>query len=73
VFEPPPVPPSDDPRQRFTHLEIGPFTDLCRQFDIAISTGDTGDAATFADGVAAQRVMDRIREVGQGRSHRPGG
>jgi predicted dehydrogenase len=55
------VEPSDDPRHRFTHLELGPFTDLCRQFALAISTGDTGAAATFADGVATQRVLDQIR------------
>jgi predicted dehydrogenase len=55
------VEPSDDPRHRFTHLELGPFTGLCRQFDVAIAGGGTGDAATFADGVATQRVLDQIR------------
>ena len=57
--------PSDDPRHRFTHLELGPFTELCRQFAIAISGGGTGEAATFADGVAAQRVLDEIRKAGE--------
>jgi predicted dehydrogenase len=56
------VEPSDDPRHRFTHLELGPFTDLCRQFAIAVTGGPTGDAATFADGAATQRVLDQIRE-----------
>ena len=55
--------PSDDPRHRFTHLELGPFTELCRRFAVAIAGGDAGDAATFADGVAAQRVLDQIRGV----------
>ena len=54
--------PSDDPRHRFTHLELGPFTDLCRQFAVAIAGGSTGAAATFADGVGTQRVLDQIRE-----------
>jgi predicted dehydrogenase len=53
--------PSDDPRHRFTHLELGPFTDLCRQFAVAINGGGTGEAATFADGVATQRALDEIR------------
>ncbi|MEY2424091.1 MAG: hypothetical protein QOI95_4158 [Acidimicrobiaceae bacterium] len=55
------VEPSDDPRHRFTHLELGPFTELCRQFDVAIAGGPTGAAATFADGAATQRVLDLIR------------
>lgn len=55
--------PSDDPRHRFTHLELGPFTELCRQFATAIDGGGKGEAATFADGVAAQRVLDAIRET----------
>lgn len=59
-----PVPaPSDDPRHRFTHLELGPFTELCRRFARAIVHGDAGDAATFADGVATQRVLDQIRDL----------
>jgi len=57
--------PSDDPRHRFTHLELEPFTELCRRFHAAIGGGDPGEAATFADGVAAQRVMDKIRAKGE--------
>ena len=56
-------PPSADPRDRFTHLELGPFTELCRQFALAIDGGATGDAATFTDGVATQRVLDEIRKA----------
>lgn len=58
---PPAAEPSDDPRHRFTHLELGPFTELCRRFAAAIAGDDSGNAATFADGVAAQRVLDDIR------------
>lgn len=61
VAKAPAVEPSDDPRHRFTHLELGPFTDLCRQFAVAIAGGSTGAAATFADGVGTQRVLDQIR------------
>jgi predicted dehydrogenase len=62
VLEAAVVEPSDDPRHRFTHLELGPFTELCRQFAVAIEGGETGAAATFADGVATQRVLDEIRK-----------
>jgi predicted dehydrogenase len=54
---------SGDPRHRFTHLELGPFTELCRQFAVAIAGGGTGAAATFTDGLATQRVLDRIRDI----------
>ena len=54
---------SDDPRHRFTHLELAPFTELCRRFHAAITGGDADGAATFADGVASQRVMDEIRAL----------
>jgi predicted dehydrogenase len=62
VAKSPAAEPGDDPRHRFTHLELGPFTDLCRQFAMAIAGGGTGEAATFADGAATQRVLDQIRE-----------
>ncbi len=61
-----PEPPaaSDDPRQRFTHLELGPFTRLCE----ALRAGVEGrpppvgvPLPTFVDGVAAMRVLDAIR------------
>ncbi|MEY2432187.1 MAG: hypothetical protein QOC92_1912 [Acidimicrobiaceae bacterium] len=53
---------SDDPRHRFTHLELGPFTELCHHFAAAIAGRDSGQATTFADGVATQRVLDLIRK-----------
>jgi predicted dehydrogenase len=57
-----PAPPtaSDDPRERYTHLELGPYTRLCQ------ALRDPSQAAvpapTFADGVAEMRVMDAIRD-----------
>ncbi len=61
-----PAPPDEsaDPRHRFTHLELGPFTRLGE----ALRAGVEGrpatspvPLATFADGVAAMRTMDAIR------------
>jgi predicted dehydrogenase len=55
---------SDDPRHRYTHLEIGPYTRLCE----ALLSGVLGRVATgpvpvptFADGLACMRVLDAIR------------
>jgi predicted dehydrogenase len=62
AYDAPVVQPSDDPRHRFTHLELGPFTELCRRFAIAIEGGDPGGVATFADGLASQRILDDIRK-----------
>jgi predicted dehydrogenase len=61
-----PAPPevSDDPRQRFTHLELGPYTRLCEALLAAVNgKGWTGAVkpATFADGLAAMEVIDAIR------------
>jgi predicted dehydrogenase len=56
---------SDDPRHRFTHVELGPFTRLCEAL-LAGAQGRPVDTAvpvaTFADGVAATRVLDAIRD-----------
>jgi predicted dehydrogenase len=61
-----PEPPdtSDDPRHKYTHLELGPYTRLCE----ALRAGVEGSAApdrvplpTFADGLACMRVLDAIR------------
>jgi predicted dehydrogenase len=55
---------SDDPRERYTHLELGPYTRLAevlyagaqgRPFTPAVPP------ATFADGLAGMRVLDAIR------------
>jgi predicted dehydrogenase len=55
---------SDDPRERYTHLELGPYTRLAE----ALRSGVEGLAAnaavplpTFVDGVAEMRVIDAIR------------
>jgi predicted dehydrogenase len=60
--EPPPA--SADPRERYTHLELGPYTRLAVALRAAVD-GDPIDAAvpvpTFADGLAEMRVLDAIR------------
>ena len=55
---------SDDPRHRFTHLELAPFTRLCE----VLRDGAEGrmpsravPIPTFVDGVAEMRVLDAIR------------
>ncbi len=61
----PVLPESDDPRHRFTHLELGPYTRLCEALRTGIETGFPSSAVpvpTFADGVAGMRVLDAIRE-----------
>jgi predicted dehydrogenase len=61
-----PEPPgaSDDPRERYTHLELGPYTRLAE----VLLAGVEGRASesvvappTFADGLAGMRVLDAIR------------
>ncbi len=61
-----PAPPevSDDPRHKFTHLELGPYTRLCEALLAAVNGEEWTGAvqpATFADGLAAMQVMDAIR------------
>lgn len=55
---------SDDPRHRFTHLELAPYTRLCEVLRAGVS-GQPHDAPvavpTFADGVASMLVLDAIR------------
>jgi predicted dehydrogenase len=55
---------SDDPRHRYTHLELGPYTRLCE----ALRAGVEGRAVsspvpipTFTDGLADMQVLDAIR------------
>ncbi len=57
---------SDDPRHRFTHLELGPYIQLLRALHAAIDGTDLADASTvpvptFADGLACVEVLDAIR------------
>ena len=66
----PAPPPSDDPRHRFTHLELGPYTRLCEALRDRIAGRGDADAAgepgvpvpTFDDGLACTRVLDAIRD-----------
>jgi predicted dehydrogenase len=55
---------SDDPRERFTHLELGPYTRLCETLRAGVE-GRPLDAAvpvpTFADGFACMQVLDAVR------------
>ena len=61
---PPPAAASTDPRERFTHLELGPYTRLCETLRAAIE-GRRPDSpvvpATFVDGCAEMQVLDAIR------------
>jgi predicted dehydrogenase len=61
----PPAPAeSGDPRHRFTHLELGPYTRLCEVLRAAVDGRPAGAAVpvpTFSDGVACMEVLDAIR------------
>jgi predicted dehydrogenase len=62
---PPPPPPSDDPRHRFTGIELGAFTRLCEVLRAAMDGKPPAAAVpvpTFADGVACMEVLDAIRK-----------
>ena len=55
---------SDDPRHRFTHLELAPFTRLCEVLDDLIAgrpARHPAAPATFDDGLAATVVLDAVR------------
>jgi predicted dehydrogenase len=60
-----PMPPQgDDPRERYTHLELAPYTRLCEAFLGAIAGRALASAVavpTFADGVAEMQILDAIR------------
>ncbi len=66
-----PQPPtrSDDPRDRYTHLELGPYTRLAEALRAGVE-GRPAPAAvplpTFADGVAEMQVIDAIRTSAAG-------
>jgi predicted dehydrogenase len=63
VLPPPPVV-SDDPRHRYTHLEVGPYTRLCEALRAGIEGHELSSRVpvpTFADGLACMRVLDAIR------------
>ena len=56
--------PSEDPRQRYTHLELGPYTRLCEALR-ALVDGRAPETPvpipTFVDGLAGMLVLDAIR------------
>ena len=61
-----PAPPSlsEDPRERYTHLELGPYTRLAEALRAGVegrSVDSPVPLPTFVDGVAEMRVMDAIR------------
>ncbi len=61
---PPPPEVSDDPRHRYTHLEVGPYTRLCEAWRAGIEGREAlpnVPVPTFADGLACMHVLDAIR------------
>jgi predicted dehydrogenase len=61
---PPGPAPSDDPRDQFTHLELGPYARLCAVLRAGAERRPIDSAVappTFADGLACMRVLDAIR------------
>jgi predicted dehydrogenase len=57
---------SDDPRHRYTHLELAPYTQLLRSLRAAVDGTPLADSSpvavpTFADGLASVEVLDAIR------------
>jgi predicted dehydrogenase len=61
-----PAPPelSDDPRERYTHLELGPYARLAGVLRAGVEGRPVESAVavpTFVDGVAEMRVLDAIR------------
>ncbi|MCU1426636.1 MAG: oxidoreductase [Actinomycetia bacterium] len=55
---------SDDPRERFTHLELGPYTRLGEALRAGVEGRPAASAVaipTFADGWAEMVVLDAIR------------
>jgi predicted dehydrogenase len=61
---PDPPPESADPRARFTHLELGPYTKLATELRAAMEGRPFGSPVpvpTFEDGVAVTGVLDAVR------------
>ena len=61
--EPPTV--SDDRRERFTHLELGPYIRLCEVLRAGVEgrpAESVVEPPTFADGVAVTAVLDAVRQ-----------
>jgi predicted dehydrogenase len=65
--EPPTL--SDDPRERYTHLELGPYTRLAESLRAGVEGrvhASPVAVPTFADGLAEMQVLDAIRESAAG-------
>jgi len=65
LSEPPTV--SEDPRERYTHLELGPYTRLVEVLHAGVAGREYVPAVavpTFADGLAGMQVLDAIRASG---------
>jgi predicted dehydrogenase len=61
---PPPPAVSDDPRKRFSHFELGPYTRLCEAFRAGVDGREPSSPVplpTFADGLACMEVLDAVR------------
>jgi predicted dehydrogenase len=55
---------SDDPRHRYTHLELGPYTRLCEALRALMDDRRAVSVVpvpTFADGLACMQVFDAVR------------
>jgi predicted dehydrogenase len=55
---------SDDPRERYTHLELGPYTQLVEVLRAGVEQRPHDSAVvppTFVDGLAEMRVLDAVR------------
>ncbi len=62
---PPPPDESDDPRHRFTHIELAPFTRLCEVLADLVAGRPARSPvapATFDDGLAEMLVLDAVRQ-----------
>jgi len=61
---PPPPEESDDPRHKFTHIELAPYTRLCEVLGDLIAARPPrhpAPPATFDDGLAEMMVLDAAR------------
>lgn len=60
----PELPINDDPRHRFSHLELGPYIRLCELLRAGVEGTIATSAVlapTFNDGVACMQIIDAIR------------
>ena len=59
----PHIPPSDDPRKPYLHLELPPSIRMCEAWRDAITRRTPLHGyATFADGLACMKVIDAVRQ-----------